>query len=185
MNFCSSCGQKVSLVIPADDNRHRHVCDACGTIHYENPRNVVGTIPTWNEKILLCKRAIEPRKGYWTLPAGFLEIGESTTAGAARETLEEAGANVAIGPLFSLLNVAHIGQVHMFYLATMMSHQFSAGVESLEVALFDEQDIPWEDIAFPTVKKTLRWFFEDRKNGKLDANQIFMAHHLDLEPHRP
>lgn len=185
MNFCSSCGQKVSLKIPDDDNRHRHVCDACGTIHYENPRNVVGTIPVWNEKILLCKRAIEPRRGYWTLPAGFLEIGESTTAGAARETLEEAGANVTIGPLFSLLNVAHIGQVHMFYLASMTSDQFSAGIESLEVGLFDERDIPWDDIAFPTVKKTLRWFLEDRQQGKLHTNQMFVTHHLDLEPHRP
>jgi ADP-ribose pyrophosphatase YjhB (NUDIX family) len=182
MKFCSSCGERVTHKIPADDNRLRHVCEACGVIHYENPRNVVGTIPVWENRILLCKRAIEPRLGYWTLPAGFLEIGESTTTGARRETEEEAGAQVEIGPLFSLLNVAHIGQVHMFYLAQMNSPEFSAGIESLEVELFEEHEIPWDDLAFPTVKKTLRWFFEDRASGKLNLDQHFVAHHLDLEP---
>lgn len=119
MNYCSSCGSNVRLQIPPDDTRMRHVCEQCGEIHYRNPRNVVGTIPIWENQILLCRRAIAPRHGYWTLPAGFLEVGESTEHGAARETLEEAGALVDIGPLFSLLNVAHVEQVHLFYLAHM------------------------------------------------------------------
>ena len=184
MNFCSHCGQKVHFRVPADDTRERHICDDCGTIHYENPRNVVGTIPVWDNKILLCKRAIDPRLGYWTLPAGFLEIGESTSAGASRETFEEAGAVVEVGGLFSLLNVPHIGQVHMFYLAQMSSADFSAGVESLEVDLFDEKDIPWDELAFPTVVQTLKWFFEDRASGRLNESQRFKPHHLDLTPRR-
>lgn len=183
MNFCSHCGQAVILKVPLDDTRERHVCESCGVIHYENPRNVVGTIPVWENRILLCRRAIQPRRGFWTLPAGFLEIGESTAAGAHRETLEESGANVTVGRLFSLLNIAYIGQVHLFYLAEMSSGQFSAGVESLEVTLFEEKDIPWDEIAFPTVKNTLQWFFEDRKTGRLGQNESIGPHHIDLEPH--
>jgi ADP-ribose pyrophosphatase YjhB (NUDIX family) len=167
MNYCSSCGSDVSLLVPADDTRLRHVCKQCGEIHYRNPRNVVGTIPVWENQVLLCRRAIEPRHGYWTLPAGFLEIGESTEHGARRETLEEAGAEVEIGPLFSLLNVAHVEQVHLFYLARMHSPIFSAGTESLEVALFTEENIPWSELAFPTVKQTLQWYFEDLRQGAL------------------
>lgn len=182
MNYCSDCGQPVSLKIPADDTRERFVCNSCGTIHYENPRNVVGTVPVWENKILLCRRAIEPRKNYWTLPAGFLEIGESTSAGAVRETEEEAGAKVKVGALFSVINVIHVGQVHMFYLAQMTSAHFEAGIESLDVALFDEKDIPWDELAFPTVKKTLKWFFEDRANGLFDKDPLFLAHHHDFEP---
>jgi len=181
MNYCSLCGAKVKLQIPSDDTRKRHVCEACGEIHYLNPRNVVGTIPIWRQQILLCKRAIEPRLGYWTLPAGFLEIGESTTAGAIRETTEEAGARVQIGPLFSLLNVAHVEQVHLFYLAEMQSPVFSAGEESLEVALFDEADIPWQEIAFPTVKQTLQWFLEDRAAGLLEKGKPTHVHSRDIE----
>lgn len=188
MKFCSACGQPVSQKVPEADTRLRHVCESCGTIHYENPRNVVGTIPVWKDQVLLCKRAIEPRSGLWTLPAGFLEIGESTVAGAIRETFEEAGAMVNAGPLFSLLNIPHIGQVHLFYLAEMTSEDFNPGIESLEVSLFKEHEIPWDDLAFLTVKKTLRWFFEDRakgKFGKLDQfnpDQQFIAHHFDIEP---
>lgn len=178
MNYCSKCGSTVTLQIPADDTRQRHVCSGCKTIHYENPRNVVGTIPVWEDKVLLCKRAIQPRLGFWTLPAGFLEVGESTKDGAKRETFEEAGAIVEIGPLFSLLNVTHVEQVHLFYLATLTEPRYQAGVESLEVELFSEKDIPWNDLAFPTVQKTLRWFFEDRKCGLLnDPEKI--ATHLD------
>jgi ADP-ribose pyrophosphatase YjhB (NUDIX family) len=177
MKFCPKCGATVEIKIPEGDTRERFVCSACVSIHYENPRNVVGTIPLWEDKVLLCKRAIQPRMGFWTLPAGFLEINESTQAGAQRETLEEAGAHVEIGPLFSLLNVTHAEQVHLFYLAKMQEPIFSAGIESLEVALFSESEIPWQDIAFPTVTKTLEWFFSDRSAGKLvKANEV--ATHL-------
>ncbi len=176
MKFCPLCGSHVSLKIPLDDNRERYVCDSCHAIHYENPRNVVGTIPIWKDQILLCKRAIEPRKGYWTLPAGFLETGESLINGALRETLEESGAQVEIGPLFSLVNVLHVDQIHVFYLAHMTSPSFQAGVESLEVALFDESNIPWDDLAFMTVIKTLKWYFADRKAGLLTANQAVVPH---------
>ena len=165
MKFCSNCSKPLKLIVPKDDSRLRHVCESCGSIHYQNPRNVVGTIPVWGNQILLCRRAIQPRHGYWTLPAGFMEIGESTSAGAARETLEEAGVKVEIGPLFSLLNVPHAEQVHLFYLATMSTPDFLAGEESLEVALFYEHEIPWKEIAFPTVTQTLEWYFSDKAAG--------------------
>jgi ADP-ribose pyrophosphatase YjhB (NUDIX family) len=169
MKYCPNCAANLTVKIPADDSRERYVCEACGSIHYQNPRNVVGTIPVYGEQVLLCRRAITPRHGYWTLPAGFMELGESTSHGAARETLEEAGAIVEIGPLYSLLNVPHAEQVHLFYLATMTSPQFAAGEESLEVALFHEHEIPWDELAFPTVKQTLTWFFADRAAGVLEG----------------
>ena len=165
MKFCPHCASPITIRVPADDTRERHVCDSCGSIHYQNPRNVVGSIPVFRDQVLLCRRAIEPRYGYWTLPAGFMELGESTAAGAARETLEEAGAVVEIGTLYSLLNVPHAEQVHLFYLANMISPHFEAGEESLEVALFNERDIPWSELAFPTVKQTLECFFADRAAG--------------------
>ena len=168
------------MKIPADDSRERYVCESCGSIHYQNPRNVVGSIPVYKEQVLLCRRAIEPRYGYWTLPAGFMELGESTAHGAARETLEEAGAIVDIGPLYSLLNVPHAEQVHLFYLATMHAPTFSAGEESLEVALFHENEIPWGELAFPTVKQTLEWFFADRANGTLNGQ--FHVRSRDILP---
>jgi len=170
------------MKIPADDSRERHVCESCGIVHYFNPRNVVGSIPVFGNQILLCRRAIEPRHGYWTLPAGFMELGESTGAGAARETHEEAGAIVEIGPLYSLLNVPHAEQVHLFYLATMTSAKFQAGEESLDVALFCEQDIPWHEIAFPTVKQTLEWFFADRAAGVFDTENQFIVSSRDILP---
>ena len=169
MKYCPNCAANLTVKIPADDSRERYVCEACGSIHYQNPRNVVGTIPVYGEQVLLCRRAITPRHGYWTLPAGFMELGESTSHGAARETLEEAGAIVEIGPLYSLLNVPHAEQVHLFYLATMTSPHFAAGEESLEVALFHEHEIPWDELAFPTVKQTLTWFFADRAAGVLEG----------------
>ena len=174
MKFCSQCASPLILRIPADDSRERYICEQCGSIHYENPRNVVGSIPIYGDQVLLCRRAIEPRYGFWTLPAGFLEIGETTSAGAIRETIEEAGANVDIGPLFSLLNVVHAQQVHLFYLAQMRTPDFEAGVESLEVAMFLEKDIPWQDLAFPTVKQTLEWYFADRVEK--DLGQIHVTH---------
>ncbi len=165
MKFCSVCGHEVIARIPPGDNRERFVCDQCGTIHYQNPRNVVGTVPVWGEQVLLCRRAIEPRYGYWTLPAGFMEMGETTAEAAARETLEEAGARVEVQTLFTLLNVPQVHQVHLFYLARLVDPGFEAGEESLEVRLFDEADIPWDEIAFPTVSQTLRFFFADRATG--------------------
>jgi ADP-ribose pyrophosphatase YjhB (NUDIX family) len=165
MKYCSTCGQAVSLRVPPGDNRERYVCAHCGAIHYQNPRNVVGTIPVWEDKVLLCRRAIEPRYGFWTLPAGFMEMGETTAEAAVRETLEEAGARVEIQNLFSLLNVPRVDQVHLFYLARLLDTDILAGDESLEVRLFDERDIPWSDIAFPTVGQTLRFFFADRSSG--------------------
>ena len=182
MKFCPNCANILSVKIPADDSRERYVCDACSIIHYQNPRNVVGSIPVYGEQVLLCRRAIAPRHGYWTLPAGFMELGESTGAGAARETLEEAGAIVEIGPLYSLLNVAHAEQVHLFYLAKMANADFSAGEESLEVALFHEHEIPWDELAFPTVKQTLEWFFADRAAGLLDAGREFHVRSRDVLP---
>ena len=165
MNFCSDCGQPVSLLVPPDDNRMRHVCGHCGTIHYQNPKMVIGSIPAWDlagdTKVLLCRRAIEPRHGYWTLPAGFMENEETTGEAAQRETLEEAGARIELQALFSLLNVPHVHQVHLFYRAQLLDLDFAAGIESLEVKLFAEHEIPWDDIAFPTVAHTLhtrrRW----------------------------
>jgi ADP-ribose pyrophosphatase YjhB (NUDIX family) len=180
MKFCSRCASALVLRIPADDSRERFVCEQCGTIHYENPRNVVGSIPIYGDQVLLCRRAIEPRYGFWTLPAGFLEIGETSSAGAVRETIEEAGANVDIGPLYSLLNVVHAEQIHFFYLAQMQTPEFEAGVESLEVALFREQDIPWQDLAFPTVKQTLEWYFADRAAGRLSNLETITVHTRDI-----
>ncbi len=165
MKFCSLCGNEVEHKIPEADNRLRYVCISCETIHYQNPNIVAGTIPVFEDKILLCKRAIEPRYGYWTLPAGFMENKETTTEAACRETWEEAEAVVEIGNLFSMINVPQIDQVHIFFLSRLLEPKYAAGSESLEVELFSECDIPWDEIAFPTVKKTLQLFFEDRKKG--------------------
>ena len=165
IRFCRACGSAVAYRIPADDNRERAVCTACGTIHYENPTNVVGTVPVWGDQVLLCKRAIEPRYGLWTLPAGFLELGETTAQGALRETIEEAGAQIELGALFSLLDVPRVGQVHLFYLARMTSTALDPGSETLEARLFREDEIPWDQIAFRTVRETLRFFFADRRDA--------------------
>ena len=165
MKFCSACGATVDLKIPPGDALPRHVCVACGTIHYQNPKLVVGALPEWGERILLCRRAIEPCYGKWTLPAGFMENNETTSQAAARETLEEACARVELGDMYTLIDVPHISQVHIIYRARLLDLDFGAGEESLEVALFDEADIPWDDIAFRTIALTLRHFFEDRRKG--------------------
>jgi ADP-ribose pyrophosphatase YjhB (NUDIX family) len=164
---CASCGHAVEYRIPPDDNRERATCPACGSIHYQNPLNVVGTLPVWRAdgRVLLCRRAIEPRHGLWTLPAGFMELGETAAQGALRETQEEAGADVEMGPLYTLLNVVRVGQVHLFYLADLRSPDFNPGPESLEARLFAEDEIPWDEIAFKTTRETLRFFFEDRRAG--------------------
>ena len=175
INHCRQCGSAVENRIPDDgDTKLRAVCPTCHTIHYINPLNVVGTIPLWGDKVLLCKRNIEPRKGKWTLPAGFMELGETTAEGAARETVEEAGAQFEMQALFSLINVARVGQVHLFYRATLLSPEFAPGTETQEALLFDEADIPWDEIAFRTVKETLEHFFADRRAGQ------FGFHVLDI-----
>ncbi len=166
MNYCSHCGAPVSRRIPAGDNRQRYVCDACGAIHYQNPRMVVGCLPVWEDKVLLCRRAIEPRHGLWTLPAGFMENGETTAEGALRETLEEAGARVEIDALYTLINVPDIDQVSLLFRARLLDLDFVPGEESLEVALFTEAEIPWNRIAFRTVLRTLEHYFEDRRTGQ-------------------
>lgn len=167
MKFCSQCGSEVELSVPNGDDRPRHVCGVCGTIHYQNPKIVVGVIPEWEDRILLCRRAIEPRYGLWTLPAGFMELGETTQQGAARETLEEAGARVEIGELYSLFNLPHIDQVYLLFRGRLLDLDFGPGAESLEVALFAEPAVPWEEMAFPVVKETLRLYFRDRAEGRL------------------
>ncbi|HEX5463468.1 MAG TPA: NUDIX hydrolase [Burkholderiales bacterium] len=166
MNFCSNCGGHVSLRIPDGDNLPRYVCDACHTVHYQNPRMVVGCIPEWEDRILLCRRAIEPRYGLWTVPAGFMENGETTAQGAARETLEEANARVDVGQLYALYNIPHISQVYILFRAKLLNLDFHAGIETLELRLMEESEVPWDQIAFPTVRKTLTHYYADRRNGE-------------------
>ncbi len=173
IKHCRNCGIAVVYRVPDDgDTKERAVCPACATIHYENPLNVVGTVPYWGDKILLCKRNIEPRFGKWTLPAGFLELGETTAQGAARETHEEAGAQIELEGLFTVINVARVGQVHMFYRARLLSDQFDPGYETIEAQLYAEDEIPWDEIAFRTVKETLERFFADRRSGRFGVHDV-------------
>ncbi|MFV0477428.1 MAG: NUDIX hydrolase [Parahaliea sp.] len=165
MNFCSNCAHKVNLRIPEGDDRERYVCDNCGAVHYSNPRIIVGCLPVHEDKVLLCKRAIEPRMNYWTLPAGFMENGETTGQGAARETWEEARAQVVDLSLYRIFDVPHINQVYMFYRCGIADGEYGVGPESLETRLFDEDEIPWDKIAFAVVKTALREFLEDVRIG--------------------
>ena len=166
MNFCSNCGAPVARRIPAGDTLPRWVCDSCHAIYYENPRMIVGCVAEWEGRILLCRRAIEPRLGLWTVPAGFLEKGETTAEGAQRETLEEANARVEIAALFSLYNLPHIDQVYLLFRGRLLDAQIGAGAETLEARLFEEADIPWEQLAFATVRNTLNHYLSDRATGK-------------------
>ena len=171
IKHCRACGTAVELRVPDDgDTRERAVCPACGTIHYVNPLLVVGTVPYLGDQVLLCKRNIEPRYGFWTLPAGFMELGETTAQGAARETDEEAGAHIEMGPLFSMMNVMRVGQVHLYYLARLTDTVFNPGPESIEARLFREDEIPWDEIAFRTVRETLKRYFEDRRAGAFNLH---------------
>lgn len=165
MKFCSDCGGETRLEIPPDDNRERAVCSGCGTIHYANPKVVAGCLPIWNNQVLLCKRAIEPRKGYWTLPAGFLENGETIEAGAHRETWEEAEAKVENSALYTVFSLPHISQIYVFYKADVVEGKYGVGTESLDTKLFDEAEIPWDELAFPVVTDTLKNYFKDRLEG--------------------
>lgn len=182
VKFCSHCGGAVRLEIPTGDNRARHVCTQCATIHYHNPRIITGCLPVYGDQVLMCRRAIEPRLGFWTLPAGFLELGETVAEGAARETQEEAGAVVQMGELFCMFNLPHIGQIYMMYLAKLREPEAAAQLfadsteESLEIKLFHEADIPWQELAFRTMWRTLHHYFEDRKRG------VFSLHVEDIGP---
>ena len=172
---CRVCGAPTDYRVPPDDNRPRATCTACGLVHYENPLNVVGTVPVWQDQVLLCRRAIEPRHGLWTLPAGFMELGETTAEGALRETVEESGAHVELEGLFTLLNVVRVGQVHLFYRARMLDLHLDPGPETLEARLFREDEIPWDELAFRTVRETLRLFFENRRTGQYDVHTLDIA----------
>ncbi|MDE2400707.1 MAG: NUDIX hydrolase [Burkholderiales bacterium] len=170
IEHCQVCGTRVELRIPEDDNRERAVCPACHHVHYVNPLNVVGTVPVWGDQVLLCRRNIEPRKGFWTLPAGFMELDETTEEGAARETDEEAGARIEMQGLYTIINVVMAGQVHFFYRARLLDTTFAPGPETIEARLFSESEIPWDDLAFRTVRMTLERFFADRPTGQFSIH---------------
>jgi ADP-ribose pyrophosphatase YjhB (NUDIX family) len=175
MKFCANCGARVVQRVPPGDTLARWVCEHCGEIHYQNPKLVIGTVPEHEGRVLLCRRAIEPRYGYWTLPAGFMENDETTAQAALRETLEEAGAAVELREPFTLISVPRVNQVHLFYRARLRSLEFKPGEETLEVALVEEAGIPWQDIAFRTVAYTLKHWFEDRSRGN------YQFHAADLQ----
>ena len=177
MKFCSACGNTVSLRTPEGDHLARHVCDACGVVHYQNPKLIVGCVPEHEGRILLCRRAIEPRLGFWTIPAGFMENGETTQDAARRESLEEALADVEIGSLLAVVHVLHADQVHVMFRAKLPQPRFGPSPESLEVALYGEDEIPWQDIAFRSVDFALRRYFDDRRRGVED-------HHLTALDYR-
>ena len=160
MNFCSQCGEKVALIIPPEDNRERFVCSACDVVHYQNPNNIAGAILTWKGKVLLCKRAIEPRYGKWTLPAGFMENKETVHQAAARESIEEANANPGHLDLFGVFSIPYISQVHLMFSGPLLDDNVSPGIESLEVGLFSEAEIPWDELSFPVVGHSLKLFFK-------------------------
>ncbi len=167
MKYCSNCGAPVELRIPEGDTLPRYVCSACTVIHYQNPKIVVGCIPEWEDRILLCRRAIEPRLGLWTMPSGFMENAETLVQGAERETLEEANARVEMGDLYSIYNLPHINQVHVLFRARLLDLDFKPGIESLDVKLFHEAEIPWDALAFRVIREPLKRYFEERRRGRL------------------
>ncbi len=170
IRHCKACGAATEYRIPADDNRERATCSACATVHYENPLNVVGTVPAWGDQVLLCRRNIEPRHGFWTLPAGFMELGETAAEGALRETVEEAGAHIELGPLFTFLNVVRVGQLHLYFRARLLDTDFDPGPETIEARLFREDEVPWGELAFRTVRVTLEHYFADRRRGQFELH---------------
>lgn len=176
IKFCPACGHSTATRIPAGDNRPRAVCESCGLIHYLNPKMVVGCLPVWEDRILICRRAIEPRHGKWTLPAGFMENNETAPEGAAREAMEEANAKVEIEDLYTLYSIPHISQVYMMFRARLLDPNVRPGDESLEVKLAREDEIPWDELAFTMVRRTLRHYLEDRKTG------IFTPRFGDIRP---
>jgi ADP-ribose pyrophosphatase YjhB (NUDIX family) len=176
MNYCSNCGARVSVRVPPGDDRPRYVCESCHTVHYQNPKMVVGCIPEWEDKILLCRRSIEPCAGKWTLPAGYLENGESVAQGAKRESLEEARADIEILQPFALYNICHINQIYLMFRARLRDAKFGPGEESSEVGLFLEADIPWDELAFRVIHQTLVQYYRDRPSGR------FPFHVADVLP---
>jgi ADP-ribose pyrophosphatase YjhB (NUDIX family) len=164
MKYCSACGHPVVYRVPPGDTRARYLCEACRTIHYQNPRVVTGCLVTWEDRILLCKRDIDPRRGYWTLPAGFLENGETAEAGAMRETWEEARARVQVEDLYTLFSLPHISQIYMFFRGRLLTPDYGAGEETQAVGLFRENEVPWSELAFPVVRQTLEHYFDDRRS---------------------
>ena len=172
MNFCSHCGTRVRLGVPPDDNRERYICDACGKIHYENPNIIAGCLPRWENRILLCQRAIAPQKGLWTVPAGFLENEETVEQGALRETREEANADVEIVRLFAVSSIPRINQVYMFFLANLKNRNFFPGPESLDLRLYSEDEIEWEKLAFSSVEFALKKYFHDPHNLQVHCNAL-------------
>lgn len=179
MKFCSSCSSTIDWLIPEGDNRKRYVCsnkDECGEIHYQNPRIITGCLPTYKGQVLLCRRAIEPRYGLWTLPAGFLENQETTQQGAVRESLEEANANLDVKELYSIFDIPHINQVYFFYRAELIDTDFSPGIESLNVQLFTTKNIPWDELAFPAITKVLEYYISD------SAKQQYKFRSTTLKP---
>jgi len=176
MKYCSNCGHEVAFRIPDDDNLPRYICDHCQTIHYQNPNIVTGCIPQWEDKILLCKRAIEPRYGLWTLPAGFMENQETLEQAARRETLEEAHARVDNLKLYAVYSIPHINQVYMMFTADLLDLDFGPGSESLEVRLHAQSEIPWHTLAFPVIERTLKQYYQDAPSGE------FPLHLVDLYP---
>jgi ADP-ribose pyrophosphatase YjhB (NUDIX family) len=176
IQHCNVCGAKVDFRVPAGDTHSRAVCPSCGHIQYQNPKVVVGTVPVWDDRILICRRAIEPRHGKWTLPAGFMENSETAPEGAAREALEEANARVEVEQLYTLFSVPHISQVYVFFRARLLDLDFSPGIESLEVKLAREDEIPWDELAFASVRRTLGHFYEDRRSG------VFLPRFGEIRP---
>ncbi len=170
IRHCKDCGGAVRYQVPADDNRERAVCTVCHTVHYENPLNVVGTVPAWGDQVLLCRRNIEPRHGFWTLPAGFMEMGETSAEGALRETIEEAGAHVEMLGLYTVLNVIRVAQVHLYYRARLLDIEFAPGPETIEAQLFREDEVPWDELAFRTVRETLKHYFADLRQGQFGVH---------------
>ena len=183
MNFCSECGAAaIELKVPEGDSLPRYVCGACHAIHYRNPKIVVGCLPEWEGRVLLCRRAIAPRQGLWTLPAGFLENGETLAAGAVRETREEASAEVEMGELYTVISLPQINQVYMMFRARLLAPAFGPGSESLEVRLFDEEAVPWDELAFRTIARTLRNFFLDRRLGAFPLHVSALERRAPLKP---
>ena len=170
MKYCSHCGHPVTQRIPENDNLPRYICDHCGAIHYQNPKIITGCLPIWENndaenQILLCRRAIEPRYGLWTLPAGFMENAETLEQAAERESIEEANANIDSLQLYTVISLPHVNQIYVMYRAQLCDKNFYPGAESLEVELFNEQDIPWDRLAFHTIHFTLEKYFQDRKQN--------------------
>ena len=183
MNYCSTCGQPVRIAVPEGDNRPRAVCTACATVHYVNPKLVVGCVPEFEGQILLCRRAIEPRLGFWTVPAGFMELGETVGEAAIRETWEEALARVELGPLFSVVDVVQAGQIHVFFKARLLQPEFGAGAESLEARLFRPDDIPWPELAFPSIRIALEQHRENGRSGNVGVRLSAAPRlHLKIPP---